>query len=106
MEDKLASLENIEKSSSNIAFVDPPRAGLSEAALKILKGLKDFSYIVYLSCCPESLVRDLNELVPSGQKTTGWQIKEIIPFDFFPKTKRLEVLTILEHFNGNSKSPL
>ncbi len=80
-----------EDSSPKVAFLDPPRAGLSEKALKVLKEAKTFQHILYLSCGPENLVRDLAEFVSSG-----WRIKKIIPFDFFPKTKRLEVLAVIK----------
>ena len=92
VEDKLtAVLNEAENSPSKIIFIDPPRAGLSKSALDILKESKTSDYIVYLSCAPESLIRDLIDF-----STSGWEIKKIIPFDFFPKTKRLEVLTVLK----------
>ena len=92
VEEKLSSALDREALSENVAFIDPPRAGLSEKALNVLKEAKTFKHILYLSCGPENLARDLAEFVSSG-----WQIEKIIPFDFFPKTKRLEVLAVLNN---------
>ncbi len=92
VEDKLPAALAAEALSANAAFIDPPWAGLSKKALNVLKEAKTFQHILYLSCGPENLVRDLAEFVSSG-----WQIKKIIPFDFFPKTKRLEVLAVLNN---------
>ncbi len=71
-----------------LAMVDPPRAGLSEDARALLDS--HLERLVYLSCNPETLVRDL---IWFHHK--GWQLEQVIPFDFFPKTRHLEVLTML-----------
>ncbi len=83
----------LDKCSHNslVAMIDPPRAGLSKEAKSVLTEKKAFKHLLYLSCNPESLVRDLKEL---GE--AGWAMKKIIPFDFFPRTKHLETLVILE----------
>lgn len=93
VEDELAKVMENQNSGQDVrvAMIDPPRAGLAPSALKIFQSGAFFKYIIYLSCNPETLVRDLKEL------TAGcWQIQSIQPFDFFPKTKHLEVLTVLE----------
>jgi tRNA/tmRNA/rRNA uracil-C5-methylase (TrmA/RlmC/RlmD family) len=74
-----------------VALVDPPRKGLSEAALKVLVGAQLIAPLLYLSCGPESLLRDLLAF-----KKKGWKIKQVIPFDFFPRTKHLETLVVLQ----------
>ena len=74
-----------------IVIVDPPRKGLSEEALHVLVESKSLiEHLLYLSCHPESLVRDLQGLVQGG-----WKITKVIPFDFFPRTKHLETLVLL-----------
>jgi tRNA/tmRNA/rRNA uracil-C5-methylase (TrmA/RlmC/RlmD family) len=56
----------------------------------MLVGLKQLGCILYLSCNPESLARDLQVFARNG-----WDVQRVIPFDFFPKTKHLETLVLL-----------
>jgi tRNA/tmRNA/rRNA uracil-C5-methylase (TrmA/RlmC/RlmD family) len=79
------------KGENKIAFIDPPRSGLSESAVKILTQTKDLNHLLYLSCNPEALTRDLSAFIQEK-----WEIKKVIPFDFFPKTKHLETLVLLK----------
>lgn len=68
---------------------DPPRTGLDDNTINfILKSGAKF--LLYVSCNPETLVRDLNKL------KNRYTIKKIIPFDMFPKTSHVESLTVLE----------
>jgi len=71
-------------------FVNPPRLGLTTE-------LRDFiglnlrpQKIVYLSCSPGTLKRDLLDLT-----SLGLVVEEIFPFDFFPQTKHVENLVLL-----------
>lgn len=75
----------------NVGFVDPPRKGLSAGALEVFAGQKKFESFFYLSCRPESLIRDLKAFWKRG-----WKIERVIPFDFFPRTSHLEVLVLLK----------
>ena len=68
------------------ALVDPPRQGLSPRALAALTQAKAFKPLVYISCNPAALLRDLASFLESGGK-----VDSVIPMDFFPKTKHLEV---------------
>ncbi len=68
------------------AMVDPPRKGLSEAARQLLQDSL-LTRILYLSCEPEALVRDLDWFI-----ARGWEVDLIQPFDFFPRTVHLETL--------------
>ncbi|MEI8012807.1 MAG: hypothetical protein WCI27_10095 [Candidatus Omnitrophota bacterium] len=78
-------------SSDNVVMVDPPRAGLSAEALVLLNGLKRVKYLVYLSCDPASFALNLQALAAGG-----WQVIRIRPFDFFPRTRHLEILAIFK----------
>lgn len=71
-------------------IVDPPRKGLSPLALEKLTQAKALSPLVYISCRPASLIRDLREFVRAG-----WRIDRVVPFDFFPRTPHLEVVVRL-----------
>jgi tRNA/tmRNA/rRNA uracil-C5-methylase (TrmA/RlmC/RlmD family) len=78
------------KGLSKIVMVDPPRAGLSSNAVDWINQLDGVSYLLYLSCHPESLVENLKEM------RQYWQVQKIIPFDFFPRTRHIETLVILK----------
>jgi len=95
--------EFLKKTEERPEFVvlDPPRAGLgAEAAEKLAElGAKE---IVYLSCDPSTLARDLAVLTGSPRKPkeiTGpgirYQIVEMHLFDLFPQTFHIETLVRL-----------
>lgn len=65
---------------ADVLFVDPPRKGLDNIALETLKKIKA-EKIVYISCNPETLVRDLKELVKF------YKIDKVQPVDMFPQTR-------------------
>jgi len=100
VEEYLSDLLNAEENKSMIALVDPPRGGLNDRARQTLTGTRKLNHILYLSCNPESLIHDLGEFVQQG-----WEIQKIIPFDFFPKTKHLEILVLLQ-FKHRSRGTL
>lgn len=62
-------------------FVDPPRAGIDNNTLKLLK---DFSSIIYISCNPDTLYNNLQIL------STTHQIHRFALFDQFPYTYHVE----------------
>lgn len=72
------------------AIVDPPRQGLSPGALEALARARSLNPLIYISCNPEALARDLE-----GFLRSGWKVDRVVPFDFFPKTKHLEVVVRL-----------
>jgi len=67
-------------------FVDPPRAGLDETTRKLAA---DFPYILYISCNPETLARDLETLSQTHTVLEG------AIFDQFPYTKHVESGVVL-----------
>lgn len=74
-----------------VALIDPPRGGLAPSAIGTLGEAQDLRSLFYLSCSPESLARDLKHL-----RQSGWKIRRVMPFDFFPRTRHLETLVWLE----------
>ena len=70
-------------------IVDPPRAGLDKNTIEFLKASKA-KKIVYVSCDPVTLARDLKVL------NSVYEIKEITPVDMFPYTHHVETVCILE----------
>ena len=73
----------------DLVVVNPPRKGLSEGARQLLVDL-DPPTLIYVSCGPESLGRDLAILAKAG-----WQADSIEPFDLMPGTAQVETLVRL-----------
>ncbi len=75
--------ENIE-----LVVVDPPRSGLSKKAMdNVLK--VNPNRIVYVSCDPATLSRDINIL------KENYEVKEVTPIDMFPNTYHVECVCLL-----------
>lgn len=70
--------------------VDPPRAGLHKRARRKVVALSPSS-LVYCSCNPATLARDLEGLVGAG-----YSVERVVPFDLFPHTFHLETLVLLK----------
>ena len=74
----------------DVVFMDPPRAGSDEAFLQSVIKLAP-KKVVYISCNPETLARDLLFLTKKKYKVT-----KICPVDMFPFTDHCEVITCLQ----------
>ncbi len=72
--------------------VDPPRAGLQPTVLSSLLAARP-RRIVYVSCNPDSLVRDLRGLLTSYPR---YRLTRLQGFDLFPQTAHVEILAVLE----------
>lgn len=70
-------------------IIDPPRSGLNKPTLSNILDIKP-NNIIYMSCNPITLARDLNELKEQ------YQIKEFYILNMFPRTKHIECLCFLE----------
>jgi len=95
--------EFLEKTSEkpDLVVLDPPRAGLGAAAAAKLARL-GAPQIVYLSCDPATLARDLAVLLGTQKKPTGladhgvrYEIADMHLFDLFPQTFHIETLVRL-----------
>jgi 23S rRNA (uracil1939-C5)-methyltransferase len=76
--------------SMDVVFMDPPRAGSDEAFLS--SAVKLFpKRIVYISCNPETLARDLKYLTKHG-----YQVRRMQPVDMFGFTEHTECVTLLQ----------
>lgn len=68
---------------------DPARAGVDQQILKAVIKSK-IQNIIYLSCNPQTFVRDAKFLEQS------YNLKSVTPFDMFPQTKHIETLAVFE----------
>ncbi len=76
---------------ADIILLDPPRQGCDRQVVETLLNLQP-SKIVYVSCKPATLARDLKLLCSSGI----YQPQLIQPIDFFPQTSHIESLVLLQ----------
>jgi 23S rRNA (uracil1939-C5)-methyltransferase len=74
----------------DLVVLDPPRQGVSRLALEAIIGA-GVSRLIYVSCDPSTLARDLGVLTRGGFRCVG-----LHPIDLFPQTFHLEVVGLLE----------
>jgi 23S rRNA (uracil1939-C5)-methyltransferase len=78
---------------AELILLDPPRAGIGKSAA-LLPQLKP-QRILYISCDPVTLARDLALLC-----SKGLQLVELVPLDMFPQTSHIETVALLETRSG------
>ena len=84
----LTDLIQNKKIIPDVIMVDPPRKGLDNTTINNILEIKPRK-VVYISCNPASLVRDLAKM------ERVYEIKSIQPFDMFPLTHHVECVTVL-----------
>jgi len=77
------------RDSAPVVVLDPARKGLEEEAFDPIESLKP-ARIMYVSCNPAALARDLAEWV-----RRGWTVDALRAYDMFPQTAHLEMLAVL-----------
>lgn len=75
----------------DVLIVDPPRKGLGEELIEAT-GKMQPEKVIYVSCNPATLVRDIQRFMDQGYHVT----KPIQPVDQFPQTTHVESVTVLE----------
>ena len=75
---------------ADVVIMDPPRSGSSEEFLSSIVKLSP-DRVVYVSCGPESLAKDLKYLTKHG-----YRVKKATPFDCFPFTSHVETVVLLQ----------
>jgi 23S rRNA (uracil1939-C5)-methyltransferase len=90
-------LERLDRRFANnlLVLVDPPRSGCEESLLKAILQKKP-KRLVYVSCDPATLARDIKRLSPF------YRVQSVTPFDMFPQTSHIESVTCLDrqHSHG------
>jgi len=73
-----------------VVVVDPARRGLEGA---VAKGILELHprRVVYVSCSPRSLAKDLSEFLERG-----WTVHSLQPYDMFPQTAHVELVAVLD----------
>ena len=89
VEEELSNLIEVKGAKADVVFVDPPRKGMDETSINNLLKLKP-KKIVYISCNPATLVRDLTKFEEK------YKIEKIIPVDLFPYTSHVECVAVLQ----------
>ncbi len=73
----------------NAIFIDPPRKGCDKTFIKALVDMKT-PKIIYISCNPATLARDLELLIKGG-----YNLEKVTPVDMFPQTSHVESVSLL-----------
>ena len=89
VEETLAAVLDGGDPTGNLLLLDPPRKGLAEPLRRLLVSAP-LQRIVYVSCNPATLARDLADLCTGGYELTGLQ-----PVDMFPQTRHVESIAFL-----------
>ena len=79
------------ESPVDVLVLDPPRAGCAEAAVEAMASLRA-ERIVYISCDPSTLARDVDRFCAAGRYT----LVEVALVDMFPQTYHIEAVVKLE----------
>ena len=82
----------------DVVVVDPPRKGCDESVLNAIAAMMP-KRVVYVSCDPATLARDLKLLEDKGYRTE-W----VTPVDMFPRTPHVECVALL--VGGSSRRPI
>lgn len=74
----------------DLVVLDPPRSGLKAPVVDALAQLAEGARVLYVSCSPRSLGRDLGRL-----EASGFELDRVVPLDMFPHTPHLEAVVRL-----------
>ncbi|APG28622.1 23S rRNA (uracil-5-)-methyltransferase RumA [Syntrophotalea acetylenivorans] len=91
--DSAELIHDLAPDSVKVAVINPPRSGCQAEVLEALAELAP-ARIIYVSCNPATLARDLDLLHEKSYRVT-----ELQPVDMFPQTAHLETVVHLQHRN-------
>jgi tRNA/tmRNA/rRNA uracil-C5-methylase (TrmA/RlmC/RlmD family) len=90
VEEALPSLIKKFSAEHTTVLLDPPRKGCTPETLQLLRETKP-SQIIYISCHPGTMARDLNVLCAEGV----FELMKVVPLDMFPQTQHVECVADL-----------
>lgn len=84
-----------ERQSLDVVIMDPPRSGSTPEFIRSAASVKP-KQILYISCNPQTQIRDLKEFAKVGYRVQG----EMVPIDLFPFTNHVESVVLMTHQKG------
>lgn len=94
-EDVLPDLLKRFDAGRTAVVIDPPRAGCPRESLELLRATGP-AQVIYVSCHPATLARDLEILCADG----GFDLKQVTPLDMFPQTQHVECVADLRRMEN------
>jgi tRNA/tmRNA/rRNA uracil-C5-methylase (TrmA/RlmC/RlmD family) len=91
-EDLLPGLLQRFTASATTVLLDPPRKGCPRHMLELLRQIRP-AQVIYVSCHPATMTRDLNALCAEGVFT----LAQVTPLDMFPQTQHIETIVDLRN---------
>jgi len=89
-EDVLPGLLQRFPARATAVLLDPPRTGCKPAVLQVLRRAQP-AQVIYVSCHPATMARDLNVLCAEGV----FELAQVVPLDMFPNTQHVECVADL-----------
>lgn len=80
--------------SPDVVFLDPPREGSTPDCIRAVAAMRP-ARVVYVSCNPATLARDLVLFAAAGYRAAGFQ-----PVDMFPQTEHVETVVLMSRVDG------
>ena len=93
-EEEMVRITKEEKIKPDLIILDPPRKGCEETLLNAISELKTAT-VIYVSCNPSTLARDLKIM-----KELGYAVKKVQPVDLFPGTGHVETVVLMSRVEG------
>jgi len=88
--DSSEAIELLEEINPELVIFDPPRSGLTKEIIDSVSGLPDLKKIIYVSCDPTTLARDIKLF-----KERGITLEKLKMIDMFPQTYHIESIAVL-----------
>jgi tRNA/tmRNA/rRNA uracil-C5-methylase (TrmA/RlmC/RlmD family) len=102
VEEALPDLLHRYPADQSAVIIDPPRTGAPPATLELLRAVRP-ARIIYVSCHPATLARDLNILCQNAV----YELVRLTPLDMFPQTQHIECVADmrLRQYNDSGNPP-
>jgi 23S rRNA (uracil1939-C5)-methyltransferase len=94
-------MRRLSREPFDVVILDPPRQGCAPAVLDALAERLRPARIIYVSCDPDALARDLSRF-----RAAGYDVDALQPVDMFPHTEHIEtVVTLARSARDVRRSP-